>query len=184
VNPPITTLPITLVSFTATLLNGEVKLDWVTSAETDNDHFTIERSDGAAGWEDIARVNVAGNGSTGYHYTDYDENPLPGTSWYRLKQTDKDGGETFSETRKIEMNESKGISIFPNPATDYATVSVPGLPISGIELVSIGGRKMTVQVNYRGGNATLFLSGLSSGVYMIRISQGARVQTRKLLIRR
>jgi hypothetical protein len=82
------------------------------------------------------------------------------------------------------MNESKGISIFPNPATDYATVSVPGLPISGIELVSIGGRKMTVQVNYRGGNATLFLSGLSSGVYMIRISQGARVQTRKLLIRR
>jgi hypothetical protein len=43
---------------------------------------------------------------------------------------------------------------------------------------------MNVQVNYRGGNATLFLSGLSSGVYMIRISQGARVQTRKLLIRR
>ena len=184
VNPVSSTLPVSLISFMATALNSRVRLDWVTSSEVNNDHFTIQRSVNAKDWEEILRVKAAINSNTDSYYTGYDESPLSGTAYYRLKQTDMDGQETFSEIRKTGMQESQDIKIYPNPATDYIHVSVPGSAKLWIELFSINGQKINVPVLYQGESASMSVSVIPPGVYLIQIRRGRSIETRKLLIRK
>jgi len=89
-------LPIELISFNAVCDGKNVNLNWSTASETNNDFFTMERSMDASNWEDVLNVNGAGNSSTANYYNASDNQPLPGNSFYRLKQTDYDGTFTYS----------------------------------------------------------------------------------------
>jgi hypothetical protein len=89
-------LPIELLSFNAVCDGKNVNLNWSTASETNNDFFTVERSMDASNWEDVLNVNGAGNSSTANYYNASDNQPLPGNSFYRLKQTDYDGTFTYS----------------------------------------------------------------------------------------
>lgn len=94
-----TALPIQLLHFTAKPLNNRVELNWATAKEIDNDFFSIERSADNQFYETIAHVNGAGNSSSTLNYKSYDEQPLHGTSYYRLRQTDFSGISTLSPTQ-------------------------------------------------------------------------------------
>ena len=89
-------LPITLISFTAFLTNNEVKLNWSTAAEINNDFFTIQKSKDESGWDDVLKIAGNGTTSTTQYYSAIDQQPYNGTSYYRLKQTDIDGKESYS----------------------------------------------------------------------------------------
>ena len=184
VDPVSTTLPVRLISFTATVLQNRVKLDWITSSEVNNDRFTIQRSANAKDWEDIAQVKAVVNSNTDSHYSDYDESPLSGQSYYRLKQTDMDGRESFSEIRKTEMKGLADIKVYPNPATDYITVSVSGSKKFLVELFNSSGQKINVPVSYQVNRASLTVAGIPAGIYLIGVRQASSFETRKLLISR
>ena len=62
-------LPITLISFTAVLTNNEVKLNWSTAAEINNDFFTIQKSKDESGWEDVLKVPGHGTASITQYYS-------------------------------------------------------------------------------------------------------------------
>ncbi len=55
------TLPVLLTSFTATLQNRKVVLNWATSMEQNNKYFTIEKSTDGINFNFLTRVNGAGN---------------------------------------------------------------------------------------------------------------------------
>lgn len=86
-----TILPIELLSFEAILDKKQVKLFWSVSTQINNDHFFIERSNDAFSWEKIAEVDGAGTNNQYQEYSCFDKNPLLGTNYYRLSQTDFDG---------------------------------------------------------------------------------------------
>ena len=56
-----------------------------------NDFFTLERSIDGQDWEKINIIQGNGTTLTGRSYSSIDYSPLPGRSYYRLKQTDFDG---------------------------------------------------------------------------------------------
>lgn len=93
-----TSLPIELVSFNGYNNSSHNIISWVCASENNNDYFTLERSNDGYSWEELAKINGAGNSNTGtaYQYKDYvfkkgDYN------YYRLKQTDYNGQtETFN----------------------------------------------------------------------------------------
>jgi hypothetical protein len=89
-------LPIDLLSFTAKYQDGIVLLNWATGSEINNDYFTLERSRDAVSAEIIGFVDGAGNSSQTLPYEFVDHDPLPGISYYRLKQTDYDGSFEYS----------------------------------------------------------------------------------------
>jgi hypothetical protein len=105
-------LPITLIDFQANEDDGAVYLNWTTASEINNDYFTVERSSDAIEFTDILRQNGAGNSATILNYTDIDLEPLRGVSYYRLKQTDFDGTESFSN------------AIAVNIKTDYSDLGI------------------------------------------------------------
>lgn len=85
------TLPVTLVSFKAVEKNNSIVLNWITSTERNNSHFELYKSADGVSFEKIYTVAGKGNSNELQTYTYTDRSPLVGTSYYQLKQIDKDG---------------------------------------------------------------------------------------------
>ncbi len=86
-----TALPITLSDFSAIIEHGITQINWTTASEINNDYFTVQRSQDGKNFVDLFNRNGAGNSNKIINYVAYDAQPLPGTSYYRLKQTDFNG---------------------------------------------------------------------------------------------
>lgn len=104
-------LPIELLYFHARPDNNEVRLEWSTASETDNDFFTLERGLDGLEFQAIGTVNGAGNSNSQLDYTHFDERPFSGISYYRLKQTDYDGTFTYSDVKAVDMGWNTGTEI-------------------------------------------------------------------------
>jgi hypothetical protein len=96
-------LPITLVDFDANPYLNNVKTSWTTSSEINNDFFTVERSPNGVDFTPVGRVEGAGNSDYEINYTLIDKNFDSGINYYRLKQTDFDGKETFSPIVSVDI---------------------------------------------------------------------------------
>jgi hypothetical protein len=114
-----TTLPVSLISFTAGLQNnGSVLLQWHTATEINNSHFTIERSRDASLYTAIGSVPAAAFalGQGNYEFTDVQ--PFAGTNYYRLRQHDLDGAEHVYGVRLVKAGDARGmVKVQPNPVT-------------------------------------------------------------------
>ncbi|MEM6722589.1 MAG: T9SS type A sorting domain-containing protein [Bacteroidota bacterium] len=120
-------LPIELIRFEAAVTpNLQVRLDWTTSTEIDNDFFTLERSENGIDFEPFAIVDGAGNSREVIHYQHLDETPFWGQSYYQLRQTDFDGTETLSEVRTVLIEVPSQVSVFPNPFSDRVQIQLTG----------------------------------------------------------
>ena len=114
-------LPIELLSFDAQLENKATHLTWQTATERDNDFFTVERSANGIDWEVLELIDGAGVSNELLHYETYDNYPLKGISYYRLKQTDFDGKATYSDIKSISNTEE--LMVLPNPGNGIFYVS-------------------------------------------------------------
>lgn len=122
-----TPLPISLLKFTARPVKDIVKLDWSTATETNNDYFTIERSQNTKDWEEVGRVKGAGNSSEEHNYASSDEKPYKGVSYYRLKQNDYDGKYDYSKAVAVEFSDKPvRLYVYPNPARTTLNVYSDG----------------------------------------------------------
>lgn len=112
-------LPITLTEFTAKSEGeNQVRLDWTTQTEVNNDYFTLERSPDGKEFEEIGTVKGSGTVHVPHHYYWIDESPLEGINYYRLKQTDYNGATAVFKVvcaRVGNISKSEGIKVFPNP---------------------------------------------------------------------
>jgi hypothetical protein len=176
INSTSSPLPITLISFSATPENGQVKIDWVTAAEVNNDHFTIQRNHNSISWEDIINITGSGNTSTDSRYRTYDPNPYPGVSYYRLKQTDMDGRKSYSMIRQVNFDSAGSVSIYPNPATDHIKVTGSGKMI--ITVYNNSGQLINVPIQITPDFNLLNVAGLQTGIYFIHIVQNGNVTTK------
>lgn len=109
-------------SFTATPQQSKVLLQWQTATETNNNFFTVQRSSNKDNWQDIATVKGAGNSSVAKEYSTTDNNPLKGTNYYRIKQTDFNGRYSYSEVGQVVFGKGQVVNIYPNPAKDVVSI--------------------------------------------------------------
>jgi hypothetical protein len=91
-------LPVEMLSFDARVADNDVELIWATASESANAYFAVERSDASNVFAEISRVAGShySDEATSYNYSDMDL--LPGMYYYRLRQVDFDGSETYSRT--------------------------------------------------------------------------------------
>lgn len=90
-------LPVTLVSFTSTTVGNYNKLEWVTSSESNSDYYEVQRSTDGTNWTANGYEPAAGTSTSNITYTFYTPRANSGTTYYyRLKQADLDGTNTYS----------------------------------------------------------------------------------------
>jgi hypothetical protein len=189
-------LPIELVSFTAKADNDVVLLEWITATEINNDYFTIERSNDGKSFETIAIIaSSAENGHSNalLYYATRDNNPLPGLSYYRLKQTDFDGSFAYSDLVSVSYGSSSemAINVFPNPNSGNSfRIALNGLtPYESLNMNIIDSFGKTLYKSQistdANGNLMAFIipnGRLKAGVYMVSVSNGTTMQNTRLVV--
>lgn len=190
INPDNGPLPITLVSFSATLLqNASVKLDWKTSMEINCSKFKIERSFDGNMFSEIASVDGNGTTSIVHNYSVIDNiSSSAGTIiYYRLKQLDIDARGSYSKVVSIKTKPSdKNLVISPNPFRSYLNVNMnwSRAEVIRARVINIQGKEvvtksiqMTKGLNYIRLDE---LSNLPSGNYFIQFISSEERFTEKI----
>jgi len=179
------TLPIELLNFKATKLNEEnVRLDWQTATEINNDHFELERSIDGYNFIKIATVDGAGNSNVilNYDYLD-SEIELTNVCYYRLKQVDFDGKYSYSEIETVIFEDKPSLLIYPNPSSGNLTIVYKGDMAKGINIYDSVGK--LVKKEFFNNEYKLRGEELSKGVYFVEITnkENTRLGIEKLVIK-
>jgi hypothetical protein len=168
-------LPIELVDFDATLISEQVEINWKTLSEINNDYFTIERSADGIYYESVSKIKGAGNSNTINSYTATDKHPLPGLSYYRLRQNDYDGATNYYNPKKIYNSEEGNLDAGPNPFSDVIRVNyfISGKENINVTLYDISGSVIySESMTFSKENYTLEInsSSIKPGIYVLVIS--------------
>jgi hypothetical protein len=173
------TLPIELQSFDAYPLNESVSIEWQTSAEINNDYFTVERSGDAKSWDEIRNIAGAGNSNQLIYYSIIDNKPFSGLSYYRLKQTDYDGDFSYSNSVIVNFESQDGsVVLYPKPAQNYISVKSK----SDVIRVIIHDASGQILKEYKDCNGRLDISTLNPGVYYVEVVNTADSHYSKLYV--
>jgi len=184
-------LPIELVSFTAKANeNDQVLLNWMTAIEINNEYFTIERSADGAIFEEIAQIEGAGNSVQVNTYSTLDVAPAKGINYYRLKQTDYDGGYEYSNMVTVTIGQATQptaeVTVYPNPANtgQQIQISITNTDTDfEVEVYEIGSGRLIHNAPATSHNHLVNMpQGLAAGVYLVRVSNGVEVQNHKLFV--
>jgi hypothetical protein len=189
-------VPVELTSFTASVGNGEVLLNWVTATETNNQGFEIERASttsNSTGWTRIGFVE--GNGTTteshSYLYRD-DISSLNASSLsYRLKQIDFNGEYEYSDVVQVDNLAPTDYVLeqnYPNPFNPSTTIKF-GLPKKSDVVItiynSLGAEVATLfnEVREAGSYEIEFnADNFSSGIYYYKIEASQFIETKKMIL--
>ncbi|MFM7217262.1 MAG: hypothetical protein ACKO1U_04510, partial [Bacteroidota bacterium] len=98
----VTSGPVAVSSFTIHPNKGGILLKWSTASETDNDFFSVERSEDGVSWKPIGHQPGAGNSQSINHYHFTDNQPFQGRSYYRLGQTSFNGNKSYYQILSID----------------------------------------------------------------------------------
>lgn len=173
--------PIKLNSFTGQREGMKNLLKWETATEINNTGFEVQRSKDGSKFEKIAFVNskaIDGNSSSLLTYNFSDENPLPGTNYYQLKQIDKNGKESYSDIVTIKGKASikaEIVNIYPNPAKERLNLTVNSISNDKfmVQVIDLTGKVLLQQpqsVVKGSNNIILATANLASGIYTVRIT--------------
>jgi hypothetical protein len=101
-------LPIELLNFSGQCKNGANNLTWSCATETNNDYFVIERSIDGMNFDEVARIDGAGNSTQQTNYSYSDESFVKDTiNYYRLKQVDYNGASEYFNIIAIDDERQK-----------------------------------------------------------------------------
>ena len=176
-------LPVKLRSFLVKKINNAVQINWSTEQEVNSSHFIVERSSDGIHWNIITTIQAAGNSNTNIAYEVFDNSPMNGINYYRLKQVDLDALATFSEVRNVIFNIPFQVSISPNPARDHIHIYVAGINTQSftIEISDVNGKKVLLK-KVNGTSTEINTSLLSKGIYFVKLIGADAVTVNRIIL--
>lgn len=185
------TLPISLFNFAATVQQSKaVKLDWSTTNEINSSHFAIERSADGVQFNDIDKVNAAGNSSLQQQYRYIDPQPAHLNNpilYYRLKMVDKDGSFKYSRVLAVRFKESSFRFTFsPNPVQNQLSIVVSAGSSKSVALriTDISGKQVYQQSLSSSQNIAqqnVNVAGWQKGIYVIQLITDRSIKTARFV---
>jgi hypothetical protein len=180
-------LPVELLSFDAKC-NDKVIITWSTATETNNDHFTLERSVDSKNWDFVASLKGAGNSNTLLNYQFTDDKSFGGISYYRLSQTDYDGKtEIFSPVSVVcSTAETDDIIMYPNPSKGDLKIQYSNLNEGNavVKVYDIMGNiilNCVIEVTNGSNYYILDLHDITNGLYNVEFTSGDTRYHQKVL---
>ncbi len=186
-------IPVELTSFTATVIDNQVKLNWTTATELNNQGFEIQRkikSNTENEWEKVAFIPCFGTTTQpkSYNYTD---EVASGAYYYRLKQIDFDGSFNYSNKIEVEVNILEIFSLgqnYPNPFNPSTRIAYTLAEPVNVQLTVLNclGEQVAILVNefQNEGKHSIDFNAerLSSGMYFYKLIAGDFISIKKMTL--
>jgi hypothetical protein len=163
-----TWLPINLVSFDlSNSVDASIFLTWTTASELNNDFFEIQKSIDGENFVKHTQVNGSGNSSSLKSYQTLDSFPAVGFNYYRIRQVDFDGRETYYEPKGIFFHPNdQNTIVYPNPVYDNVLYISSIHTVQSIEIIDIHWKVVYTSTE----TSVIHLNNLNSGVYFIKVN--------------
>ena len=176
---PLNSVPLDLVSFRTSLVNGKPHLKWQTMNEVKVQQFEVESSTDGIKFSKIKVLASKGGGV----YSTTDDAPAKGDNYYRLKMVDLDGKFEMSGTQvvNVSLDTKSGFSIYPNPNNGTFTIS-PSQSIKPVVVTIFDQQGRTVSKIQIKGTTSISISELAKGIYIIKaVDDNGFVEIKKLI---
>jgi hypothetical protein len=170
-------LPVKFGSIKAYEKQNGIQLDWKVYTEYNVKGYQIERSADGRTYITVGSLPALYNNTSDGDYGFFDANPLSGTSYYRIKNTDLDGKSAYSIVIRVNRNKTiHGLSLYPNPVVNGIVLLQGSDLIRGNYKINIFGANGQViykqQIIHNGGTISHTIelpSTISKGVYMLSV---------------
>lgn len=196
-------IPEETVNFTSCVLSAEtielkakvfpnrVHLSWNPSSPGADVRYTIQRSIDARVFENMEMPQRAAStlGTPSFEYID--RTPYHGTSYYRLKEVDKNGGTNYSAVTEVNLDFSQrlDIEVYPNPtsANQMLTIELPHNEAGAVEikLNDLQGRMLfthSAKLQAQRNSLKIRTPELQPGTYFLSARVGDKLSQKKLVV--
>jgi hypothetical protein len=173
---PVSTLPVSLLYYTAKVKDGTVLLQWKTAQELNNKNYIIDRAETA--FPDVF-VQVgdmpATSSANGSEYNFTNTLNVSGSYLYRLTQVDLDGKRTVLGIRNITIK-GKPTWVVQDMGTQWLLNSTAPF---AYRLTDINGRVLKAGTNTAG--SITITKPSARGIYFMQVLANGELSTQKLL---
>ena len=177
-------LPVELLTFIAQTIGREIKLDWITASEINNDFFTLERSIDGRNFQEIAIIPGKGTSSEINKYNYFDQNPEIGINYYRLKQTDFDGEYSYSNIVNAKIKNENHFLVYPSVVEEIITVEKNINSEEDLTMIihDLSGRSnKTFTFSSEQNKIELLLTDLLPGIYFLSLYNDKTIESFKFI---
>ncbi|HXD79050.1 MAG TPA: T9SS type A sorting domain-containing protein, partial [Puia sp.] len=172
-----------LLDFTATLDGRTALLQWSAVHDQSLRSYTIEKSTDSIQFTDLDSLGPQPGNTTTHNYQYTDHNLTAGTTWYRLRMVDLNGGATLSPVRSVSLSGDGGIiRIFPDPVTDGPLYISSTVNCRRIALMDVVGR-LIFEADVRGYLQTVPVRNLARGIYLVIVDTDTGRQVQKVFVK-
>jgi hypothetical protein len=175
-----TALPLQFTSFETQVANCMTTLRWNYNTDEKLEQLTVERSNDGRKFESIAQLPVS---STSF----VDVSPTATQFYYRIKAKNIEGKSYYTQTNVIKINENcleSSAKILPNPANNKISISVSkGNKLGFYQIETAEGKTLLSGKSDVGDNATIDISSVTDGYYILRTKVNDKEKTIPFIIK-
>ncbi|MEO7141581.1 MAG: PKD-like domain-containing protein, partial [Ferruginibacter sp.] len=116
----VSVVPVTFTSVSAVRSNAnQIAVSWKVENEINIQQYSIERSIDGRGFLGIGIANATANNGSTTNYLHYDNSPVSGDNFYRIKATSIGGQVQYSAIVKVApIKQPSSIKVLPNPVVN------------------------------------------------------------------
>jgi len=164
----VTILPVKLISFDASKLNGnKIQLKWITQNEQDVSKYTIEHSANGTDWQAVYETTPLHTEPENKYAVQL---PVTGSAknYYRLIMRSIDGNRQVSPVKIISNKTGNSFQVI----TGYNTIDIRNIVSKEQALIfDLQGRQVCQKTVYPGNSNQVDISTLSKGIYFLKIGE-------------
>jgi len=181
-------LPADLLSFDVSKAKDRVQLNWATASEENTKAFEIERSSDGENFYPLKSIAASNNSVVRIDYETYDDAPLSGENYYRLKQIDLNDKFQYSPIKSVFFAE-KALVLNPSLVSSESTVKLYLNQLAAdlsVEVINVSGQLVKTH-HFGTTNDNLVeipVHDLQNGLYVFRIRYNQSFTTEKVMIAR
>ena len=176
-----------ILDFNAISDGRRVYVNWASGNEASCDYYTVEKARDGVHFEPAALIKGSGANANMVDYVDIDYAPYTGISYYRVKQTDYQGNNSYSDVVSVNYQFSKDGSIISCQGFDPVEVNEVDSKQILVVLRDIRGEEFVSKVQLADNSGELCATDtrnkLHKGSYMVIASTYNRLYSRILVVR-
>lgn len=170
-----------LLYFKGKMVNDRIILSWMPTTVVQDGRYSVMLQVTGQPWETIGWLDTYSESWDAAEYMYEIEDLMTGQYFFRIKQVDPDGSESFSEIISLSYTgQPNSILVYPNPANDYLFVYGPTLDeIKRIALFDQTGQ-MILESNDE--SSAISTSNIPHGLYTLICEYGDIVAKTKVVV--